>query len=266
MLPHNRKEIDRMKNQHEWIKCSFGGLIKAPIDYEKKKQKILDSAAADGTWLSDACTLFPAETELVGFDIAPELFLPSELLPPNIALVPGDVLKELPDEWKANFDLVHQRFVCPGFSELQIRECLGRLMECVRPGGWIQLVEPAANENVSGPDPTAFMVLHRFADKCMQSPNPRDLILSILKEGGFINVNVEGLDLVVGKFQGNRELDVRGRKSMRAAVENMTAIASARQLEGPMADWDDLLDRFEADMAKYRTAIRHNIIWAQRPE
>lgn len=48
MLPNNRQEIERMKNQHEWIKGSFSGLIKAPIDYERKHQKILDSAAADG--------------------------------------------------------------------------------------------------------------------------------------------------------------------------------------------------------------------------
>lgn len=50
MLPNNRQEIERMKNQHEWIKGSFGGLIKAPIDYERKHQKILDSAAADGNF------------------------------------------------------------------------------------------------------------------------------------------------------------------------------------------------------------------------
>jgi hypothetical protein len=48
ILPNNRQEIERMKNQHEWIKGSFGGLVKAPIDYQKKNQKILDSAAADG--------------------------------------------------------------------------------------------------------------------------------------------------------------------------------------------------------------------------
>lgn len=48
ILPNNRQEIERMGNQHEWIKASFGGLIRAPIDYRKKSQRILDSAAADG--------------------------------------------------------------------------------------------------------------------------------------------------------------------------------------------------------------------------
>ncbi|KAF2280364.1 S-adenosyl-L-methionine-dependent methyltransferase [Westerdykella ornata] len=265
MLPHNRKEIERMKIQHEWIKGSFGGLIKAPIDYNKKKQKILDSATADGTWIFDASTLFPAETEFVGFDIAPEMFPPSNMLPPNVTLSLMDLSRDLPTEWEQQFDLVHQRFVFPGIAAKQIGEFLDRLMECVKPGGWIQLVEPAANENVSGPDPTAFHVLHKFADKCMQSPDPRDTILSKLKEGGFINVNVETRDIVVGKYQSNRELDVRGRKCMRAAVMNMSAIANAKMLGIEEADWDNLLDRFEADMEKYRTAVRHFIIWAQRP-
>lgn len=48
MLPHSQREIERMKNQHEWVKAAFGGLIKAPVDYEQKNQSILDSATADG--------------------------------------------------------------------------------------------------------------------------------------------------------------------------------------------------------------------------
>jgi len=54
MLPNNRQELERMKSQHEWIKGSFGGLIKAPIDYDKKHQRILDSAAADGEFALSA--------------------------------------------------------------------------------------------------------------------------------------------------------------------------------------------------------------------
>ncbi|KAK7178675.1 gliotoxin biosynthesis protein [Paraphaeosphaeria sporulosa] len=197
MLPHNQKEIERMKCQHEWIKGSFGGLIKVPIDYAKKNQRILDSATADGTWLCDACTLFPPETELVGFDIAPELFPPAQLLPNNVALVLMDLSRDLPTAWQEQFDLVHQRFVFPGLAEKQVREFLGKLMGCVKPGGWIQLIEPAANENVSGPAPTAFHMLHKLADTCMLSPNPKEIILSELKSGGFVDINVESMDIVV---------------------------------------------------------------------
>jgi hypothetical protein len=34
----------------------------------------------------------------------------------------------------------------------------------------------------------------------------------------------------------------------------------------PKEDWDTVPDRFNADMEKYRIALRHRIIWAQRPE
>ncbi|KAL2759318.1 hypothetical protein ACRALDRAFT_1067831 [Sodiomyces alcalophilus JCM 7366] len=225
MLPHNRQEIERMKNQHEWIKGSFSGLIKAPIDYEKKHQRILDSATADGTWLSDVRTLFPPETELIGFDIAPELYPPAELLPDNVSLVTRDLSQDLPAEWNQYFHLVHQRFVFPGFPAQTIGEFLGRLMGCVKPGGWIQLVEPCASENVSGPDPTAFAVLHQLSKMCMKCPDSRDVILSRLKEGGFVNINVQTADIVVGKYQLDREMDVRGRRSMGDAMRNMMSIA-----------------------------------------
>jgi hypothetical protein len=195
----------------------------------------------------------------------PELFPPSELRPKNVGLVLMDLSRDLPAVWQQQFDLVHQRFVFPGIAEQQVCEFLNRLMGCVKPGGWIQLVEPAANENVSGPDPTAFHILHKFADTCMQSPNPRDIILSKLKDGGFVNINVESMDIVVGKFQTNRELDVRGRKCMRAAVLNMSKIADAEMLGLPETEWTGIIDRFEADMATYRTAVRHSVIWAQKP-
>lgn len=151
----------------------------------------------------------------------PELYPPSDLLPPNVELVIGDLLTGLPDQWTQHFDLVHQRFILPGFSNEVAGSILDKLMACVKPGGWIQLVEPIAHENVSGPDPLAFITLHRLANICMKSPNPKDAILSKLKEGGFVNVNVQMLDVVIGKFQDNKELDARGRKNMRATIKNM---------------------------------------------
>ncbi|KAL7814999.1 S-adenosyl-L-methionine-dependent methyltransferase [Trichoderma aethiopicum] len=221
ILPNNRQEIERMKNQHEWIKAAFGGLIKAPIDFEAKNLKILDSAAADGTWLCDVSSLFPSETELIGFDIAPELYPSPETFPPNVQLVLGDLTNDLPAEWTANFDLVHQRFIFPSFPVETVEEILERLANCVKPGGWIQLVEPAANENVSGPGPSAFTTLHQIANLFMQCPSPKETVLSQLTKLGFVNINVHSLDIVVGKYQESRELDIRGRKNMRAAFHNM---------------------------------------------
>ena len=65
-LGHTAKEVERMRNQHEWIKGSFGGLIKAPIDYFKQGQKILDSATADGE-LARMIFLFSLSISLILF-------------------------------------------------------------------------------------------------------------------------------------------------------------------------------------------------------
>ncbi|PTB75342.1 S-adenosyl-L-methionine-dependent methyltransferase [Trichoderma longibrachiatum ATCC 18648] len=261
ILPNNRQEIERMKNQHEWIKGSFGGLIKVPIDFQAKNLKILDSAAADGTWLCDVSSLFPPETELIGFDIAPELYPSPENLPSNVQLVLGDLTNDLPAEWTSNFDLVHQRFIFPSFPVDAVEKILERLANCVKPGGWIQLVEPAANENVSGPGPSAFTTLHQIANLFMQCPSPKETVLSQLTKLGFVNINVHSQDIVVGKYQDSRELDIRGRKNMRAAFHNIhEALGISRE------DWNTLPDRFDQDLETYRVAIRHHIIWAQRPQ
>lgn len=163
----------------------------------------------------------PELNRTVNVFIRPELFGPPEILPKNIQLVTADLLGALPTEWNERFDLVHQRFVCPNFTGDVMREILGRLMACVKPGGWIQLVEPCAGENISGPGPQWFSILHKLSNLFMASAVPRDTILSILDEAGFVNINIESQDIVIGKHQSDRELDSRGRKSMRDAVTNM---------------------------------------------
>lgn len=213
-----------------------------------------------------------------------ELYPSLENLPSNVSLVPGDLSKDLPAEWTMRFDLVHQRFLFPGFSISTIEKFLERLTRCVKPGGWIQLIEPAANENVSGPGPSAFTSLHQIANVFMQCPNPKEAILSQLRTIGFININIQTLDIVIGKFQDNRELDIRGRKSMRAAFNNMYPMTrqvsyyrsrnhtltiydcSPESLDMSQEDWNTLPMRFDQDLETYRIAVRHHIIWAQRPE
>jgi hypothetical protein len=48
ILPHTRQEIERMQNQHEWVKACAKGLVKAPLDFERRDLRVLDSATADG--------------------------------------------------------------------------------------------------------------------------------------------------------------------------------------------------------------------------
>jgi gliotoxin biosynthesis N-methyltransferase len=58
-LPNSWGEIDRMRNQHEWVKGCAGGLIKAPIDYAANGFRVMDSATADGK------LILPCDTSLL---------------------------------------------------------------------------------------------------------------------------------------------------------------------------------------------------------
>lgn len=55
IMPDNQEEIDRLRNQHEWVKGSTGGvLLFAPLEHKGLPLKVLDSATADG--MSLHCT------------------------------------------------------------------------------------------------------------------------------------------------------------------------------------------------------------------
>lgn len=48
LLPYNEAEIRRLRLQHDLIQSYMGGLILAPINFEQKGLKILDSGTFDG--------------------------------------------------------------------------------------------------------------------------------------------------------------------------------------------------------------------------
>lgn len=50
VMPHTTSEVQRLRNQHDWVKASMGGkLIFAPIEGEQPL-RVLDSATADGSY------------------------------------------------------------------------------------------------------------------------------------------------------------------------------------------------------------------------
>jgi hypothetical protein len=54
IMPDNSEEIDRLRNQHDWVKGSTGDrLLFAPIEQNGAPVKVLDSATADGAWLNN---------------------------------------------------------------------------------------------------------------------------------------------------------------------------------------------------------------------
>jgi hypothetical protein len=75
----------------------------------------------------------------IGTDIT-TAFFPSNL-PSNITLYEQSISKPWPTSWHSSFDLVHQRLTLPGAGTFPLSQVVRNLVELVKPGGWIQLVE-----------------------------------------------------------------------------------------------------------------------------
>ncbi|KAI8302914.1 N-methyltransferase [Colletotrichum sp. SAR11_59] len=148
--------------QHDLIQSYMGGLILAPINFEQKRLKILDSGTFDGFWLAEASKLV-AEPILVGADISPTMFPPSSSgSAGDLSFHVQSVAEPWPETWKGTFDLVHQRLVLAGTTPEVGKNAVRGLVELAKPGsGYVQLVEGAL-EHLTEEQKPKYPVLHRF--------------------------------------------------------------------------------------------------------
>ncbi|KAM0251444.1 hypothetical protein ACHAQJ_008195 [Trichoderma viride] len=135
-------EARRLRMQGALVIDALGGnLVLCPLDLSHPGLRILDSATADGHFLTviRGQLADPESAELVGTDIAP--FPPLDL-PDNITLAKQDILQPWPEKWEAYFDLVHQRnaLSVTGGMEGAVA-AVKRFIGLIKPGGWIQLVD-----------------------------------------------------------------------------------------------------------------------------
>ncbi|KAJ5382529.1 hypothetical protein N7517_000440 [Penicillium concentricum] len=182
------EENERLAGQHQAVKLGMGKLVLAPMDISREGLRILDAGTSDGYWLKEiGPSLLHRQTcELIGTDITGERF-PEK--PEGMKLFVQNSVGPFPDSWAQSFDLVHQRFTLSGIPNY--KECVSALLGLVKPGGWIQLVEP---EDISS-EPNGPQV-KRFANlvKIFAINSGSDLgfqnggLESALREAGFNRV------------------------------------------------------------------------------
>lgn len=92
-----------------------------------------------GTWLADLGFRNPNVLKLYGVDLTGQLFQVN----PDLDLRAHDVRIPFPLSWgwSSKFDLVHQRLLIWGITAAEWPSVIHNLLEVVKPGGYIQLVE-----------------------------------------------------------------------------------------------------------------------------
>ncbi|UKZ81573.1 hypothetical protein TrVFT333_009345 [Trichoderma virens FT-333] len=257
-LPRNLEEAARMQNQHEWLKGGAGGLVLAPIDLGRQGMRVLDSATADGYWIQDVKSIFPESTEF------PRGIPP---LDPPLEIIKQNLVDEFPIEWESNFDFVHQRFVIPLFAESEVQPVLRKLIKCMKPGAWIQLVEMDFKTPVSEPLEScqAAQKFHELTSSVVSDPLASTKLAARLNEEGLTNVTYKTVDMIAGSSHPDAALGERGRRNMSSVMAYFQSVSSAEKMGMTAQEWASLPNEFEDEMSKYKIAVRVYFVWGQKP-
>ncbi|KAF2711262.1 S-adenosyl-L-methionine-dependent methyltransferase [Pleomassaria siparia CBS 279.74] len=267
----SENEYSRLRLQHEFIKYTMAGeLVLAPIDFRKSGLRVLDSATGDGYWLVDLAAQLGPTNELVGADIAPQHFIPTDELPANISLRTHNIFESWPADMQKTFDLVHQRFVLMACNDANSVEAIRYLGECVKPGGWIQLHDGDMQTIEDGPMHPAmerFREIVRTGFRMMGfnlSPGPK--LVKWLTEAGFANVEERILTIKCGKSSADANQGEKVTKMLLAVLENM--IGLSQNVPGfpySMQEIQDLKPELEAELSLVGNHYKTHVVWAQKP-
>ncbi|EFE32543.1 methyltransferase SirN-like, putative [Trichophyton benhamiae CBS 112371] len=246
VIPGGSVERDRLRVQHEWIKGTAGGLIKAPLDLTAQGMKVLDSATADGFWIHDVRLVLPDDTEYVGFDIA--------------------VTEPFPPAWENSFDLINQRLLFAFFQRQEINQIVKRLVGCLKPGGWIQFFEYDHYTMVTDPQATTYLLFYKFAEQKVRNLHVKRDIMDALADAGCEHIQSECLEMVAGSAHVDREQGMRGRRVSRVLFHSFGSLVKLEDIGLSEDRRPSLAAELEKDMDMYKTGVAGNFIWAQKPE
>ncbi|KAI9066186.1 S-adenosyl-L-methionine-dependent methyltransferase, partial [Trametes sanguinea] len=127
----------RLDALHRGITEFIGGLSFAPLDSSPPKA-ILEVGSGSGAWSAlaiDAARQFP-QARVTAIDVNP---IPQRELPSNLEFRHVDVTQPLPFD-KESFDVVHARLVLLHVPDGE--GVLRRIVDVVKPGGWLLIEEP----------------------------------------------------------------------------------------------------------------------------
>lgn len=147
ILPNSDvQELDRMVSQHYILRTAFDADYSAPIalsaDPESSsKVVVLDIGCGSGTWTMEMATQFP-QAHFIGVD--KQASFPHDIKPKNCHFKLFDInqsMVKLPflDQ---SVDYIFQRDLNWNLSETTWLPLVKEFFRVLKPGGWIELVEP----------------------------------------------------------------------------------------------------------------------------
>ncbi|KAJ4357236.1 uncharacterized protein N0V89_001811 [Didymosphaeria variabile] len=108
-------------------------------------------------WACEVATkLSSTGATIDAFDISDLQFPAPAFRPANVHFHVHNSFQPYPDEFLAQFDIVHVRFMMCSVDDANARKLLGQLLTLMKPGAWLQWYEPLPRATkVVGPPPPA---------------------------------------------------------------------------------------------------------------
>ncbi|MCJ1352281.1 MAG: hypothetical protein MMC33_002265 [Icmadophila ericetorum] len=242
--------------QHDAIVDCIGRLVVPPVDLTKPGTRVLDSGTGDvfkaiaiqaqsravalievadnriGQWLIDLAASLPGghDVKLVGTDISPAKF-PQTPEPFKIGFTTQSIKEPWPSKWHNSFDLVHQRLVLGACGSFSHKQAVKNLIELVKPGGWIQMIEcdqvcgindgPAMHEFID-------LVSWVFVSVMGGTISYAGHLKEWMEELGLTDVQDRGVPLLLGAANPKKELAARTALSTALAMEPLIAYANSK--------------------------------------
>ncbi|KIK61450.1 hypothetical protein GYMLUDRAFT_243626 [Collybiopsis luxurians FD-317 M1] len=206
LLPADEVETLRLNAQHRMaVKAFEGKLSLAPLNF-KSGDRILESAAGTGIWALEFFEQNRNQGVLLDIeciDISDRQF--PRNYPSNVHLSIHSVT-ELPIEWNGTFSYAHQRLLVSALNDTLWRKAISELFRVLTPGGWVELVEIEGEDLHYDIGPFSTKLQAIFRNVYVNNGHSGALaayLPPLLKETGFVDVQLESRRLLVGKSGEN---------------------------------------------------------------
>jgi SAM-dependent methyltransferase len=255
LLPRHPAEIDRLDVQHYGFREHLGANYLAPI---AAPGLVLDAGCGTGQWGFELCVEFPA-TRVVGLDL-----VPGKAGPDRYTFVRGNILQGLPFR-DDQFDFVHQRFLVAGVPVVSWPAVVADLARTLRPGGWIELVEPRMVLEPAGP---ATARLFDLADPLIRALGldtgtvVADSVDDYLRLAGLESVDRHEVALPIGQWGGRvgELMATDARAGLTRAAEMLLSQSLLTVEEGT-----ELLRALDAEFEEHRTIFSAVVATGRKP-
>ncbi|KAI9498012.1 S-adenosyl-L-methionine-dependent methyltransferase [Zychaea mexicana] len=273
VLSQTTDEQDRMVAQHYILRTAFDGDFAAPIRTNLDKGSVvLDIGCGPGTWCMEMATEFPRST-FIGIDRVSNY--PRDIKPKNCIFRTCSV-QNLPLPFPDNsVDYIFQRDLNWDLQAHQWSPLVREFLRVLKPGGWIELVEPDLETQSSKSQECA------MNDKLIygislrhQDPYVSRHLSSILAANGFRRVESHFQSLPLGwtsDEDDNKSTTNNARLAKAAASHHMFTLQSLQSwLSAVMGNmsaerYNNYIAELPAEWKRGQTYINWHRAVAQKP-